>query len=283
MRRFAFTDRLTYANVTSTIALVVALGGGAAYAADTIGSPDIIDESILSQDIKNDEVKAVDLANQAVGTDELATGAVRSTDVRNDTLNAGGLLSEDIAQDTLGSQDVADDSLSGADIADDSLSGADIAGASLSGSDVTDDSLGGADIDETSLDGIGVGTQVVSSSSCDPSSTTLVVCATKQLTFDHSGVDTSNVLVVATLDWRGNTGGAAGVCQLQSGTSSPADSVALGETTNTTDAAHQSTATLVASFGGTPLTPLTVSVRCKENESDLRIFDVKLVAIGDIV
>lgn len=45
--------RLSYANVASTIALVAALGTGGAYAANTIGSDDIIDESIQAQDIKN--------------------------------------------------------------------------------------------------------------------------------------------------------------------------------------------------------------------------------------
>ena len=50
-------SRLTYANVMSTIAVFAALGTGGAYAADTIGSADIIDDSILSQDIKDGEVK----------------------------------------------------------------------------------------------------------------------------------------------------------------------------------------------------------------------------------
>ena len=40
-------SRLTYANVASSIALFIALGTGGAYAADTIGSSDIINESIL--------------------------------------------------------------------------------------------------------------------------------------------------------------------------------------------------------------------------------------------
>ena len=41
-----------YANVTSTLALVVALGGTGAYAANTIGS----------KDIGNGQVKSADLA-----------------------------------------------------------------------------------------------------------------------------------------------------------------------------------------------------------------------------
>ena len=42
--------RLTYANVVSTICLCLVVGGGSAYAANTIGSSDVIDESLLSQD-----------------------------------------------------------------------------------------------------------------------------------------------------------------------------------------------------------------------------------------
>jgi hypothetical protein len=42
-----------------------------AYAANTIGSADIINESILSEDIKNSQVKASDLAADSVGGSEL--------------------------------------------------------------------------------------------------------------------------------------------------------------------------------------------------------------------
>ena len=54
---------LTYANVMATLAVFIALGG-AAYAANTVGSSDIIDESILSVDIKNAQVRTADVANQ---------------------------------------------------------------------------------------------------------------------------------------------------------------------------------------------------------------------------
>jgi hypothetical protein len=42
-----------------------------AFAANTVGSSDIINESILSADIKNGEVKAADIATDAVGGAEL--------------------------------------------------------------------------------------------------------------------------------------------------------------------------------------------------------------------
>jgi hypothetical protein len=42
-----------------------------AFAANTVGSGDIINESILSEDIKNSQVKAADIATDAVGAAEL--------------------------------------------------------------------------------------------------------------------------------------------------------------------------------------------------------------------
>ncbi|HEY8140506.1 MAG TPA: hypothetical protein VIE86_05425 [Nitrososphaera sp.] len=42
-----------------------------AYAANTVGSSDIINESILSADLKNGEVKASDIATDAVGAAEI--------------------------------------------------------------------------------------------------------------------------------------------------------------------------------------------------------------------
>jgi hypothetical protein len=78
-------------NVIAYLALFVALGGTSAYAADTIGSDDIIDESILSQDVKNGEVKTSELANGAVSTAKLGANAVTSPTVRD-----FGLRNEDI-------------------------------------------------------------------------------------------------------------------------------------------------------------------------------------------
>jgi hypothetical protein len=46
----------TYANVVSTLALVAVLGTGTAYAANTIGSIDVIDGSLLHEDLHPDAV-----------------------------------------------------------------------------------------------------------------------------------------------------------------------------------------------------------------------------------
>jgi hypothetical protein len=59
--------KLTYANVTATLALVLAVGTGGAYADQIlVGSKQIRNGSILSQDIHKDGVKSSDIDNGTV-------------------------------------------------------------------------------------------------------------------------------------------------------------------------------------------------------------------------
>jgi hypothetical protein len=121
---------LTYANVISSVCLFFILAGGAAYAADTIFSEDIVDGEVKTADIGNNQVQ--------------------SADVRDDTLANGGLSAADLGPDAVGASEV-DGSLTGADVADDGLSGADING--LTGTDVNDGSLTGVDVLDGGLTG----------------------------------------------------------------------------------------------------------------------------------
>jgi hypothetical protein len=68
-------------DVMAAIACFGVLAGGTAYAANTIGSSDVIDESLLSQDIKNREVKAADIGANAVNGGHLADGSLTRADV----------------------------------------------------------------------------------------------------------------------------------------------------------------------------------------------------------
>jgi len=97
---------LTYANVVATLCLVLVLGGGAAYAANTVFSTDIV----------NGEVKTVDLANRAVTMAKLALDSVDSDAVADDSLGSRDLRNNAAVQ----SPDVRNESLTGADIADQS-------------------------------------------------------------------------------------------------------------------------------------------------------------------
>ena len=64
---------LTYANVISTLSLVLVLGGGVAYAANTVFSEDIVDGEVKSVDIGNNQVRSADVRPTCSGA-RLHTG-----------------------------------------------------------------------------------------------------------------------------------------------------------------------------------------------------------------
>lgn len=70
-------QHLTYANVTATVALVLALGAGGAYAVDLIGSEDIRNDSILSEDLRDKRaVQGRDVARDSFGRREVDEGSL---------------------------------------------------------------------------------------------------------------------------------------------------------------------------------------------------------------
>ena len=96
-------SRLTFANVVSMLALFVALATGGAYAANTIGSSDVIDDSLLSQDIKGKNGTATTVAengtlttadisgqpsNRRIGQ-RFIDGSLTTYDIKDGTLTAG--------------------------------------------------------------------------------------------------------------------------------------------------------------------------------------------------
>jgi hypothetical protein len=107
----AIRSRLTYANVMSSIAVFLVLGGATAFAAHQLG--------------KN-----------SVGTKQLKTNAVTAAKVKKNTVTGAK---------------VKDGSLTTADLADGSIDSAKVLDGSLSGKDVAADSLTGANIDESTL------------------------------------------------------------------------------------------------------------------------------------
>ena len=83
-------------DVLAILAFFGVLAGGTAYAANTIGSSDVIDESLQSQDIKNGEVHSLDIGNNHV----------QSADVKNETLTG-----DDIAANSLEGADIDESTL----------------------------------------------------------------------------------------------------------------------------------------------------------------------------
>jgi hypothetical protein len=148
--------RFSYANVMSTIAVLVALaGGGAAYAAATIGSGDVINNSL------------------------------RSVDVRDDSSDNGGLKSEDIAADALAANDLGPNSVGRTELDPLAFSATDIASAggsgpfaipldAIQGSEVSDNTLTGDNVSEISLSPLDGHDSY--DGECDPGSLTFIVC-----------------------------------------------------------------------------------------------------------
>lgn len=75
-------SRVTYANLTSTLALALALSTGGAYAVATIGAADIKDNAIKSRHITDSNVKTADLQDGAVTSDKLADAQTQVIDYR---------------------------------------------------------------------------------------------------------------------------------------------------------------------------------------------------------
>ena len=89
--------RPRHGTVVAYLALFVAIPGGSAYAAATIGSAQVVDNSLQSVDLKDN-------------------GGVRTQDVINDTAIGGGLTGGDIRPNTLTGADIDESSLRGVDL-----------------------------------------------------------------------------------------------------------------------------------------------------------------------
>ncbi len=148
----AVHKRISYANVMSTVAFVMAFGGGTAYASHLV---------VRSDDIVNGEVKTVDLANGSVTSAKIRDGHVATADVAPNAVTGaqvadGSLTGADVGDGSLTGADVAAGGLSGSDIADSTLTGLDLATGSVSGLDVADGSISGTDIASNSVTGTDV-------------------------------------------------------------------------------------------------------------------------------
>lgn len=116
------------------LSLALVVGGGTAYAAGTVGSADIIDESVRSVDLLNNQI--------------------RSVDVRDDSQTGGGLGAVDLAPGSVGVSELSPGAFAAPDISQDSPTAPfEIAANAVQGVEVTDETLTGADVDSNSLTG----------------------------------------------------------------------------------------------------------------------------------
>jgi hypothetical protein len=71
----------------STLALVLALGGGVAYAANTVFSSDIVNGEVKSVDIGTGQVQSVDVTNEGLTGADIANNSLKGADIAEPTLD----------------------------------------------------------------------------------------------------------------------------------------------------------------------------------------------------
>jgi len=98
--------RLTYANVMSSIAVFLMLGGATAFAASKIGSNQLKANSVKTGKIVKEAVTTSKVKNEAIGTTKIANEAVTTAKLQNNAVTGakvadGSLSSADLASGTL--------------------------------------------------------------------------------------------------------------------------------------------------------------------------------------
>jgi hypothetical protein len=110
--------RASFANVTSALALFVALGG-TSYAAITLPS-----NSVGAAQIRTGAVGPSEIRRNGVGASEINTGAVRSGEIKTDAVHG-----TEIASNSVGLADMKKDAITTAQVKDGSLEAADLSDA----------------------------------------------------------------------------------------------------------------------------------------------------------
>ena len=139
--------RFTYANVMSTFAVFLVLGGGTAYAANTVFSTDIVDG----------EVKTADLADNGVddGEDRQQPGLLRRHARRHCSQRGGphdSLTSPDLAANSVTGSEIAPDAVNSSKVLVESLTSADLATSSVTSSEIASDAVGATEVAESAID-----------------------------------------------------------------------------------------------------------------------------------
>jgi hypothetical protein len=118
----ALRSQLTYANVTATLALFIALSGAGAYAANqladkSVGAPQLRPGAVTADKIRKDAVTAPKIKALAVKEGKLANGAVTAT-----KMGANAVASGSLAPGAVTGEKLANDSVSGDKVVESTLS-----------------------------------------------------------------------------------------------------------------------------------------------------------------
>jgi hypothetical protein len=131
----------TYANIVSTLALFLALSGGAAFAAGKIHSGDIAAKAVKSANLAPGAVHTSNLFKRAITSGKLALGAVHGNQIVD-----GGVGAKQVADGAIGNKQVADKSISAKQVADGAIGAKQVADKSISAKQIADGAIGSTQI-----------------------------------------------------------------------------------------------------------------------------------------
>lgn len=124
-------------NVVGYLALFLSLTTGTAWAAATIGSEDVIDNSLRSLDLKNGAaVRSGDVVNNNLTAADLASLSVSQSEIDPEVFASGDIDLQSngygVSPDAIQSSEIEDGQVTGGDVANNNLTGDDILESSLS-------------------------------------------------------------------------------------------------------------------------------------------------------
>ena len=138
--------RLTFANVCSFLALMIAIGTGSAYAANTVFSTDIVDGEVKTADLGNNSVRSTKIGNGQVLNQDIGDGAVDSAQVLDESVT-----SNDLATNSVNATEVADGAIDSGEVFDNSLFDTDLATGSVRSPEIQDGQVANADLGANSV------------------------------------------------------------------------------------------------------------------------------------
>jgi hypothetical protein len=140
--------RLTYANVMSTLAVFLVLGGGAAFAATQLGK-----NTVGTKQLKKNAVTAAKIKNGAINSAKVTDGSLTGVDIADGSIGGG-----EIANLAIGTAKLGDNAVNTAKLGDNAVNSAKVQDKSLKGGDVADGSITGTQISEGTLKNIDAAT-----------------------------------------------------------------------------------------------------------------------------
>jgi hypothetical protein len=230
VRRF----RISYANVVSTLALFIVVGGGTAVAAgvapNSVKSSSVADNSLVSADLKDGRgVTGADVRDDSLTGADIDEGTLnlpKAPDSARPSDPAGGSLAGEfpnptLARNSVGADQIADKAVGAPTIAPDAVDSARVKDNGLNGADIADNTVSGRDVAENTLGAVpsafpgGTG-RASGRESCNPGGERFRICASVSLPVRGP----ARVLLIAEVTGAedgsssSQVGGNVGTCQL---------------------------------------------------------------------